>query len=325
VSLSPTGLTTTGMFLGTPLYMAPEAWQGAAPTARMDVYSLGAMLYELCAGRPPHAGQRIADLRRNVSRYDAAPIELVCPDIDADLARVIMRCVRRAPEERWASGDELCAALEQVAADAGASQVHVLAEAAARARRRGAAIIGAGLVLSLAAVATLVVHDYQDDRARRTRVVDRARQLGSDPAPDVAPAYVTAAEVEGLWSGDFGKLLLEVDADGRMRGVYVHDDGTVLGRFTDGEFDGWWCETDRGRVTPNGAPRQPPINAGPAHFRFLRQSDGRLLFDGRWQYGGESLWHEDWDMEKVNERPDPALRERLSRDADYCTAPVPFL
>jgi serine/threonine protein kinase len=320
VAMSPTGLTTTGMFLGTPLYMAPEAWSGAAPTARMDVYSLGAVIYELCTGRTPHSGQRLAELRQNVTRYDAAPLELVRPDVDLELVAVVMRCVRRDPEERWASGVELCAALEQVYAHA---TTHAPAPRRFRVDRWTAAI-AVGLVGSLVGVGALVVHDYRHDQATRTSQVTRARTLGSEPAPHaVAPVVVSADEVEGLWMGDFGKLLVHVDDEGTLRGVYVHDEGTVMGHFEAGELVGWWCETDRGRITPNGVPRQPPLNAGTAHFRFLRDDAGQLIFDGQWQQGDSGIWHEDWDMRKIDEPVDPSLRARLARSADYCTPPEP--
>ena len=55
----PAGRTRPGTLLGTPLYMAPELWRGEPATATSDVYALGILLYELCAGRPPHA-ERLA-------------------------------------------------------------------------------------------------------------------------------------------------------------------------------------------------------------------------------------------------------------------------
>jgi hypothetical protein len=105
-------LTATGHLLGTPLYMAPEAWQGAAPSFAMDVYSLGALLYELCCGAPPHLGNTMGEVRR--AALAGPPRELTerVRDIDPAFARVIKKCLASRPEDRFPSSVELCAELE---------------------------------------------------------------------------------------------------------------------------------------------------------------------------------------------------------------------
>ena len=64
-------LTRTGALLGTPLYMAPEAWRGEPLGARADLYSLGALVFTLCTGRPPYAGATLEALRAAVLGQDA--------------------------------------------------------------------------------------------------------------------------------------------------------------------------------------------------------------------------------------------------------------
>lgn len=101
---------------GTPLYMPPEIWRGEPATRRSDVYSLGALLFELCVGVPPHAGVPLAELARAVANDDPPELAMVAPSVDPRLAAVVQRCLRQNPAERFASGDELRDALEQVLA-----------------------------------------------------------------------------------------------------------------------------------------------------------------------------------------------------------------
>lgn len=113
--MSSLALTRTGSLLGTPLYMAPEIWQGRIATARTDVYSLGAMLYELCSGKTPHTAETVPALKELIVGHDAKPLALVAPGVPAKLAVIIDRCLRRDPQERFASGLELRDALEAIA------------------------------------------------------------------------------------------------------------------------------------------------------------------------------------------------------------------
>lgn len=101
-------------FGGTPGYMAPELWAGEAPSRRSDVYSMGALLHELCTGRPPFFGR---------GPQDVSPITTLAPDIDPRLAEIVDRCLRRAPPERYASGEDLREALEQLEAAGSAAVI----------------------------------------------------------------------------------------------------------------------------------------------------------------------------------------------------------
>jgi formylglycine-generating enzyme required for sulfatase activity/predicted Ser/Thr protein kinase len=98
-------LTQPGTIAGTPLYLAPEVRAGGAADRRSDVYQLGAVLYELLRGRAP--------LRDG---NDGADVVLA-PHVPADgvrFAAIVERCLRRDPDARFASGDELREALERL-------------------------------------------------------------------------------------------------------------------------------------------------------------------------------------------------------------------
>ncbi|HRI51356.1 MAG TPA: serine/threonine-protein kinase, partial [Pseudomonadota bacterium] len=120
-AMAATSLTNVGSRLGTPLYMAPEMWRSEPATAQVDIYSLGALLYELCAGRPPYLATTLSELEAEVLTSDPPPLLSVVSAVHPELAQLIDRCLRREPAARYASAEALGQALEEVnAAPAGA-------------------------------------------------------------------------------------------------------------------------------------------------------------------------------------------------------------
>jgi serine/threonine protein kinase len=105
-------LTRTGQVLGTPNYMSPEQAVGdAAIDQTSDVYSLGAILYALLTGQPPHGVGSAAEVLRSVLQDDPMPPRGLRPDIPASLENICLKAISREPERRYASanamGDDL--------------------------------------------------------------------------------------------------------------------------------------------------------------------------------------------------------------------------
>ncbi len=109
--------------VGSPLYMAPELWRGELSSRRADVYSLGVLLYELCAGHTPHRGVPLSDLPRVAQEVEAAPLAQAVQNIDPEFAAIVDKCLVRDPLARFYSGEALRAELEHCAAPARATTV----------------------------------------------------------------------------------------------------------------------------------------------------------------------------------------------------------
>lgn len=111
-----TRVTATGITVGTPLYMAPEQLSGDAPAAAMDVYALGAVLFEMLTGRPPF---RSSEFYLKLTS-DAPTLRSVQPAVDVELDALLARCLSRDLRVRPGDAGDLLERLRPVASRHGA-------------------------------------------------------------------------------------------------------------------------------------------------------------------------------------------------------------
>jgi WD40 repeat protein/predicted Ser/Thr protein kinase len=108
-------LTATGQVLGSPNHMPPEQAGGkfSKTTAQSDVYSLGSILYYLTAGRPPFQGGTLSELLAQVQTAEPLPPRQLNPSIPENLQSICLKCLRKEPERRYASAQDLADDLDR--------------------------------------------------------------------------------------------------------------------------------------------------------------------------------------------------------------------
>jgi serine/threonine-protein kinase len=102
-----TALTQIGTVLGTAAYLSPEQALGEEVTSAADVYSLGAVLYELLTGRPPYEFDSLADLAAKQAAGAITPVSELAPEVPQRVEDAVMRSLARNPDYRPSSAAEL--------------------------------------------------------------------------------------------------------------------------------------------------------------------------------------------------------------------------
>ncbi|MBK6459668.1 MAG: protein kinase [Myxococcales bacterium] len=126
-------LTMAGAMVGSPAYMPPEQALGGAIDARADLYAVGATMYHALSGRLPIEATDASDF---LARLDQpiTPLEQLVPDLDPGLTQLVGRAMAKRPEARFASAEEMRAALRPWAQPQSASSQELLAHVPSRAR-----------------------------------------------------------------------------------------------------------------------------------------------------------------------------------------------
>jgi serine/threonine-protein kinase len=151
-------VTLTGTVMGTSEYLSPEQARGEAVDVRSDVYSLGAILYELCTGRVPYPGENPVSVAMRHLHEPVPSVRERRRDVPRRLEAAIRRALAKDPAERFASMGELIAELEACLRALGNGEETIVLPAPVRPRRgrrrgrRGARRLARSLALSLLAL-----------------------------------------------------------------------------------------------------------------------------------------------------------------------------
>lgn len=116
--LNSSHLTRTGFVIGTPDFMPPEHCRGETSSAAADVYSFGATLYAMIVGRPPFCGDNIHAVMNMIITDAPKDIRALSMTVEDDVARLVMKCLAKNPDERPSDMIELAKILDPYYADA---------------------------------------------------------------------------------------------------------------------------------------------------------------------------------------------------------------
>jgi serine/threonine protein kinase/Tfp pilus assembly protein PilF len=108
------GITDSNVIIGTPQYLSPEQVEGKKIDQRSDIYSLGVILFEMVTGQVPFDGDTTLSIAvKHKTEIPRDPKELNA-QIPEELSQLILKCMEKAPEERYQTADELCSELTQI-------------------------------------------------------------------------------------------------------------------------------------------------------------------------------------------------------------------
>jgi len=171
IASSPTvsqPLTTRGMIVGTMQYMSPEQLEGKDADVRSDIFSFGAMLYEMATGKKAFVASSHASLIAAILKEDPRPLRELQPMTPALLERVVKSCLAKDPDDRLQSAHDLKMEFDWLRESSGISDIPKAIIESSTARSKAPAItLAAGVLALVAAIAFVFLFRTEKFRAER--------------------------------------------------------------------------------------------------------------------------------------------------------------
>lgn len=224
--------TAMGDVLGTPAYMPPEQARGEEVDERADVYSLGAMLYEVLASRPPYAGVESDEIISHVLDGPPEPLDRLVPDVPPDLLAIVCKAMSRDPDARYATAKTLADDLKRYqTGQLVSAHSYKLSTIVKRWlwKHRGAVGVAAVFLVALAIGGVVAVNRVVEEKnlanAQRAEAQERGHELvllqartNMDRDPTAAIAWLKDYPLDG----GFARRAQTMMDEARSRGVARH-------------------------------------------------------------------------------------------------------
>jgi len=191
-------LTQSGVFLGSPLYAAPEQIKGRKVDERSDMYSAAATLYALLTGKAPYSGTNLGEVLSRILSEPPERPRVHRPEIPRGLEKVLLRAMQRDPDDRYEDIGSFREALHPFAVEAQAGTLP---------RRFAAYLADVVIVMLMSVVSTSLLGVLSSIKFQSNPDTNQL-QMGLLPYWSVLESYLYFVIFEGLWTATPGKWLL---------------------------------------------------------------------------------------------------------------------
>ena len=248
-------LTEEGTIVGTFQYMAPEQLEAGTVDARTDIFSFGAVLYEMITGRKAFAGKSHASLIAAILSSEPQPISALQPMSPPALDRMVQRCIAKEPDERWQTARDLMLELKWVANE-GSNASPAALVVRGKSRERLAWVVAGALLLALIVTLAYAIANLRRSDVEVTRFIIPGSEKQTLLNPTISPdgrRLVFANRAGGklhLWYRPLDSLTAQPLTDKISFPVFSFwsPDSRYIGFFSDGKLK---------KMEISGGPAQP--------------------------------------------------------------------
>jgi serine/threonine protein kinase/Tol biopolymer transport system component len=201
----PHPLTATGMIMGTLAYMSPEQAEGKPVDSRSDIFSFGAMLYEMVTGRKAFAGASAVSAITAILRDEPPSASTIVNGLPSELERIIVRCLRKDPSRRYQHIDDVKVALEELKDESESGMLRTAAapdlpQTKPRAHRRSIWLAAGVALIMIAALAAAWLLRRAPAPASDPELTTAS--LTTDPGIEDFPTFSpNGGQVAYMWNG----------------------------------------------------------------------------------------------------------------------------
>jgi eukaryotic-like serine/threonine-protein kinase len=191
--------TEEGVIVGTVHYMSPEQAEGRKVDFRSDIFSFGALLYEMLSGRRPFSGDTRISTLAAILRADPEPLDKLIDSVPRELTRLVHRCLKKDPEERAQSMADLRIALKEIKEDSESGTAAALPVPPPARSGKGLRIAVVLGVLSAAAGAAYLLSSARTASSARMVATPFTSYEGIERTPTFSP---DGNQIAFLWNGE---------------------------------------------------------------------------------------------------------------------------